>query len=130
MLTPFMKSLFVPYFLFVLTACSKDPAVEKDYDPPVLTLNTPTNNQVYTAGQNIMITGQVTDNKFIKEIHVVITNLGSGFEYQHVHIQPNATSFNFNQSYTAQAGIIYKIDVIADDASANASAKSVQVFCN
>ena len=87
-----------------------------------ITLNTPTNNQVYTSGQNIMITGQVTDNKFINQIHVVITNLGSGLEYLHVHIHPNSSSFNFSQSYTAQAGISYKIEVIADDASTNSSA--------
>ena len=124
-----MKRSFV-YLLLILAACSKDPGTEKDYDAPVLTLTTPTNNQVYTSGQNIMISGQVTDNKFIKEIHVVITNLGSGTEYLHVHIHPNGSSFGYNQSYTAQAGIFYKIEVIADDASANSSGKSVQVFCN
>ena len=125
-----MKRSFIIYVLVLLGACSKDPGETKDYDAPVLTLNTPTDNQVYTAGQNIMISGQVTDNKFIKEIHVVITNLGSGIEYLHVHIHPNASSFTYNQSYTAQAGIFYKIEVIADDGSLNSSAKSVQVFCN
>ncbi|HKC35410.1 MAG TPA: DUF4625 domain-containing protein [Chitinophagaceae bacterium] len=125
-----MKRSFAPYVLLFLLACSKDPVNDKDYTAPVLTLNTPTNNQVFTAGQSIMVSGQVTDNKFISQIHIVITNLGSGFEYQHVHIMPNASSFTFNQSYTAQAGIFYKIEVIADDGSANSSAKSVQVFTN
>jgi len=125
-----MKRSFILYLLLFFAACSKNPGTDKDYDAPVLTLSTPTNNQVYTSGQNIMITGQVTDNKFIKEIHIVITNLGSGAEYLHVHIHPNTNSFNYSQSYTAQAGVFYKIEVLADDPSANSTAKSVQVFCN
>ena len=125
-----MKRLFVLYLSLMLIACSKDPAEDQDKQAPVLTLTTPTNSQVYSAGQNIMISGQVTDNKFIKEIHVVITNQSTGYEYLHVHIHPNTNSFTFSQSYAAQTGISYKIDVIADDPSANSSAKTVQVSCN
>ena len=125
-----MKKSVVLYLLLVLSACSKKPGTEKDYDAPVLTLNTPTNNQVYTSGQNIMIAGEATDNKFINQIHIVITNLASGVEYLHVHIHPNTNSFNFSQSYTAQAGITYKIEVIVDDPSANSSSKSIQVVSN
>lgn len=125
-----MKRTFLFYLLVLLAACSKDNGEPPDNVAPVVTLTTPANNQVFTAGQSITVTGQVTDNKFIKEIHVVITNLGSGVEYQHIHIQPGASSFNYSQSYTAQAGIFYKIEVIADDASGNSSSKSVQVFCN
>jgi hypothetical protein len=109
-------------------ACSK--GSDKDNDAPVLTLNTPVNNQVYTSGQSIMISGQAADNKFINQIHVVITNLSTGTEYLHVHIHPNSSSFTFNQPYTPQAGIAYKIEVIADDASTNSTTKSVQVSCN
>lgn len=113
-----------------MAACSKGSGNDKDYDAPALTLNTPLNNQVYMAGQNIMIAGAATDNKFINQIHIVISNLATGTEYQHVHIHPNSSSFNFNQPYTAQAGITYKIDVIVDDASANSVAISVEVSCN
>ena len=125
-----MKRTFLLYVLFLFISCSKNSGKDQDYDAPVLTLNTPLNNQVYTSGQNIMISGQATDNKFINQIHIVITNLVTGTEYLHVHIHPNSSSFAFTQSYTAQAGISYKIDVIVDDASANSSAKSVQVSCN
>jgi hypothetical protein len=125
-----MRKIFLSFCLSILFACSKDPAKDKDYDPPVLSLNTPTNNQVYTAGQNIMIAGSASDNKFINQIHVVITNLVTGAEYQHVHIHPNASSFGFSQSYTAQAGISYKIQVIVVDASSNSVAQSVEVSCN
>jgi len=125
-----MKKSILPYLLLLLAACSKGSGKDKDYDAPVLTLNTPVNNQVYASGQNIMISGSALDNKFINQIHIVITNQATGAEYLHVHIHPNTNSFNFTQSYTPQAGIAYKIEVIADDASTNSSAKSVQVSCN
>jgi hypothetical protein len=125
-----MKKTFLLYLLFILAACSKSSGRDKDYDAPVLTLNTPVDNQTYTSGQSIMISGLATDNKYIKEIHIVITNLATGTEYLHVHIHPNSSSFNFNQSYTAEAGIDYKIEIIVDDASTNSTAKSVEVSCN
>lgn len=125
-----MKRILIPYFLLLLAACSKSSAKDKDYEPPVLTLNTPADNQVYTSGQNIRIAGTATDNKFINQIHIVISNLATGTEYLHIHIHPNSNSYNFNQAYAAQGGISYKIEVIVDDASTNSTAKSVEVSCN
>ena len=123
-----MKKSVLPILLVIVSACSK-PA-DKDEVAPVLTLNAPTDNQAFTAGQNIMISGTASDNKYIEQIHVVITNQITGVEYLHIHIHPNSNSFNFNQGYTAQAGINYKIEVIVDDPSSNSTAKSVLVSCN
>ena len=116
--------------LVLFTCCSKRPKADKDYDPPVIILTTPTNNQVFTAGQDMMISGLVTDNKYILQLHIEITNLITAEAYLHVHIHPASNVFNFNQSFTVQAGISYKIRVIADDPSANSSAKVIEVFCN
>jgi hypothetical protein len=60
----------------------------------------------------------------------VIINLATGTEYLHAHIHPNSNAFTFNQTYTAQAGINYKVEVIVDDPSANIAAKYVEVLCN
>jgi Domain of unknown function (DUF4625) len=125
-----MKKYFLLYSLLALLSCSKGSEKEKDYEAPVLILSTPVNNQVFTAGQDMTITGMATDNKFIKEIHIVISNSSTGTEYLHVHIHPNTNSFNFNQAFTAQAGIAYKIDVIVDDGGSNSTGKSVSVVCN
>jgi hypothetical protein len=125
-----MKKYFLSYLLLLLIGCSKSSDNDKDYDPPVLTLNTPVNNQVFTAGQNMIISGIASDNKFIDQVHIVITNLATGTEYLHIHIHPNGNSSNFSQSYAAQAGIAYKIQVIVDDGSTNSTAKSVEVSCN
>ena len=123
-------SIFYLFLLFLSGACSKGSGKEKDSVNPVITLNTPTDNQVFTGGQNIVISGNVTDNKYIEEIHIEITNLVTAQEYLHVHIHPNAGTFNFNQTFAAQAGISYRIRVIADDAATNSIAKIISVSCN
>jgi len=71
-----------------------------------------------------------TGNKHFEEIHIEITNPVTTEEYLNMHIQPTSNSFSFNQPYTARAGISYKIRVIADKASGNSTAKSVEVSCN
>lgn len=125
-----MKKTFLPLLLIFLVACSKRQEKDKDYDSPVITLATPVNNQTYSAGQMIQVTGSVTDNKYIKTIHVVITNLDTGAEYLHVHIDPAAASSSFNQSLAAQAGINYQVEIIAEDPSTNVSSKKAEVSCN
>jgi Bacterial Ig domain len=125
-----MKNSLLLFLLILLIACSKEPVKEKDYTPPVLALSTPVDNQSYTNGESILISGSATDNKYIDQIHIVITNLVTGQEYLHVHIHPGSNSSNFSQPYTAQAGISYKIQVIVDDGSTNSTGKSVEVSCN
>lgn len=127
---PVMKTSIWSILLLFLVACSKGSGEDKDYDPPVLLVNTPTNNQVFNGTQTIMITGKATDNKYIKEIHIEITNLITAEQYLHIHIHPDANSYTFNQPYNIEAGIAYKIRVIVDDASSNSTAKAVEITCN
>jgi hypothetical protein len=122
---------FYPLILSVLLfACSKRTSEDKDYDQPVITLNSPVNSQAFTPGQTINVTGSVSDNKYIKVIHVVITNFNTGTEYLHVHIEPSSKSASFNQSLVALAGINYLVEVIAEDPSANIASKKAEVSCN
>ncbi|MBL7739865.1 MAG: hypothetical protein JNK14_11630 [Chitinophagaceae bacterium] len=125
-----MKKYVSPFVLLFFIACAKGSSGEKDREAPVVSLNTPVHNEIFTGGQNIMITGTVTDNKYIEEIHIEITNLVTAAEYLHVHIHPAARSFNFSQALTIQPGISYKIRVIADDASSNSAVKSADITCN
>lgn len=125
-----MKCSLFLLFIVLFFACSKESGQEKDYEAPVIILNSPTNNQVFTGGQTILITGSVTDNKYIKEIHIEITNLSNAIEYLHIHIHPDTNSFTFNQAFTLQSGIVYKIRVVADDASTNSTAKSIEISCS
>jgi hypothetical protein len=125
-----MKALIwsIP-FLFLLS-CSKKSGEDKDNEAPVVIINTPTSGQVFNGTQIIMITGAATDNKYIKEIHIEISNLATGQQYLHIHIHPDSNTYTFNQTYNIEAGVAYKIRVIVDDASTNSTAKSVDITCN
>lgn len=125
-----MKTYVWSILIVFAIACSKGSGKEKDYEAPVIMLTAPADNQVFSGGQSIMITGTVTDNKYIEEIHIEITNLANAIEYLHVHIHPGTNTFTINQAFTIQAGIAYKIRVIADDASTNSTVKSVDISCN
>ena len=125
-----MKTLFV-YFIccIALNACSKGTA-EKDTEFPVITLNTPLDNQVFTDGQSIPMSGSITDNKSIAEIHIHVTNSNTGTLLMDVHLYPNGATAVFNQSITATTGVNYKIEIIAIDRAVNKTTSVVNVSCN
>lgn len=125
-----MKTLLVTLLLTLAgLSCSKDPG-EKDTVAPVITINSPVNNQVYNAGDLILITGNITDDKFIAEVHIHISNLNSGALLMDVHLFPDGKTADLNQSIVASAGINYKIQVIAKDRAVNEVIRSIQVSCN
>jgi len=63
-------------------------------------------------------------------VHIEISNLNTGAEYLHVHIHPTSKSYAFDQLFTVQSGIEYKIKVIAEDASANTFFKEIEISGN
>lgn len=124
-----MKLLFSGIALLLLvTGCSKNSADEKDNVLPVITITSPVNGQTFTNGQTINITGTITDDKYIAETHIHVTNNSTGNMLMDVHLYPASASFN--QSFTATAGINYKIQVIAKDRAVNEARVSVEVSCN
>lgn len=122
-----MKQLFLcSLACFLLISCSKKN--EDDKEAPVVTITSPTNNQVLPAGE-IHIKGTITDNVYINQVHVEVYD-GVGAQVVHVHIHPATKNYAFDQTFTAQAGKSYKIKVIAEDPSANLSTKQVDITCN
>lgn len=117
-------------FVLLMAGCSKNSDDKKDTEAPAVTLNTPFNNQIFNGSQSINIAGLVTDNKYIKEIHIEVTNLNTAEEYLHVHIHPDSYTSSFNQSFYLQRWTSYKIRVIADDGSSNSTIQKVEVICN
>lgn len=113
----------------MLAGCSKNSSVE-DTILPVITITSPVNGQVFTAGQTIPISGTITDDQYIAEIHIHVTNINTGALLMDVHLYPGANTTIFNQSLTAAAGINYKIQVIAKDREVNEARSTVDVSCN
>ena len=118
--------------LFILAgfiSCSPS-SEDKDFEPPAIDLYTPQDQQGFTGSQTILISGLVKDNRYIKEIHIEISNQLTGEQYQHIHIHPNTSESFFNHNFVVQTGKVYQIRVIADDAGSNSSVKKVQIACN
>src|SRR5688572_11478861 len=110
-----MKRLF-HFFIYslLLISCSKS-SNEKDQETPVISISSPTTNQVFTAGETIHIRGTISDNQFISQVHIEVNDINTGHEYLLVHIHPNSTVYALDQAFTAGAGIRYKIKITADD---------------
>ncbi|MFN8289827.1 MAG: Ig-like domain-containing protein [Chitinophagaceae bacterium] len=114
----------------LLTGCSKSNTGEKDTVLPVITITTPVSGQTFTNGQSIRMTGTVTDNNYIAELHIHVYNNNTGALLMDVHLYPAAASAVFDQSLSAAAGTRYKIQVLAKDKAVNEARASVEVSCN
>lgn len=116
--------------LLLCNSCSKktDP---DDIEPPVVSFNTPDDYEVFIGAQSINVSGTVTDNHYIDQIHIVVTDMAGNIEYFHVHIHPDVKTFTYNQPIAIEPGKIYKISVIGDDGAYNSSVPVTKViYCN
>ena len=126
-----MKHYLAILLVFVFLGCSKDEDnAEQDNELPVIVINSPDNNQVFNAGARVIITGSVTDNKKVQELHIHVSDIFTGALLIDIHRAPEASSYSLNESFQAEAGIDYKILVIAKDNSNNENRASVEISTN
>ncbi len=126
-----MKKIITSIVLLTFfTNCKRDTNFEKDTQEPIVTITTPTAAQLFTGGQAINITGVVTDNNYISEIHIHVTNITTSSLLVDVHLYPGANTISFSQSLTAVTGARYKILVTAIDKAINEGRSSVEVSTN
>jgi len=122
----------VSFFLLAvisLGGCSKN-NMEPDSELPVISMTSPGNNQVFSAGEIVDITGDLSDNQKLTEVHVHISNNTTGALLIDIHRSPGAATYQLNESFQTQAGINYKIQVIAKDNSANENRAAVEITSN
>lgn len=126
-----MKKIISYYILLIgLAACSKDSKQSSDKELPVITLTSPSNNQVFSGGQTVNITGTITDNSKLALVHVHIYNNGTGQLIIDIHRSPDASTYSLNETVQVLAGIEYKIQVVAIDNSANQQVQTVLISAN
>ena len=126
-----MKNYLVVLLVFVFLGCSKDEDnTGQDNELPVIVINSPDNNQVFNAGARVIITGSVTDNKQVDELHIHVSDVFTGALLIDIHRAPETSSYSLNESFQAQSGIDYKIQVIAKDNSNNENRASVEISTN
>lgn len=126
-----MKTLLAGSILILfLTGCSDKSGNNNDTELPVITINMPLTGQIFTSGQPIIISGGITDNKYVAEVHIHVTNTNTGTLLMDVHKFPANNTVAFNESITAAAGVNYKIQIVATDKEVNEARATVTVSCN
>lgn len=126
-----LKKIYILSLLWInISACSNKNDSVDDKELPIIQLLSPTANQIFTAGQVVTINGNITDNNKLAEIHVHIYNNTSGQLLTDIHRFPNGGTYTLNETFTTQAGIQYKIQVLATDKSANQQNQTVFISSN
>lgn len=124
------KLFFIATLIITGFSCSKSNNKETDRVLPVVTISAPLNNQVFSAGQPVNITGTLSDNQQLAEVHVHISNNSTGTLLVDIHRYPLSATYTLNESFSTQSGIEYKIQVIAKDNAANENRATVLVSAN
>lgn len=117
------------------SSCNNDKLQERkwgvqDTQLPVISITSPTNNQVFSAGQTVNINATITDNEKLEEVHLEITNTTTGTFLTHEHYAPDAASYTLSRILTTQAATTYKIKVEAHDANENIAKTEVMIMVN
>jgi hypothetical protein len=104
-----------------------------DTTKPVIQINTPTTDQVFSSGSAINITGKVTDAEGLYQGYIRVINDANGSilkeQLYEIH---GTTAYDFNISYTASvsAASNYTVTVFYEDHGLNSTSKSVKVKVN
>jgi hypothetical protein len=110
-----MKMLFFSLVLaLIIAGCGKG-----DDHAPSITVLSPQDNQTFTAGQTVHISASILDNSKINVVHVRVTNLNTGVEFIHLEQLANMTTYQYDQSFMAEAGVNYTIQVEANNYKGN-----------
>lgn len=125
--------LFLLAAVVGFSSCSKGgnrTTDEKDTTNPVITIQSPTNNQPVNPGEIIRVLANGSDNTKLVQLHIHITNKNDGVILRDVHSYPGEKTGVVRDSFAAQTGIIFLIKVIAFDASQNLGTSQVEVPVN
>lgn len=97
---------------------------------PTVIITAPTNNQMFNGGQTVTITAFISDNLDLGEVHAHIFNSATNALLTDIHRIPTSGAYSLNESFVAQAGINYKVEVSARDKSGNQGVGSVLIKTN
>ena len=125
-----IKHSFFLAILVLLIACSKKENGDKDVTLPVITIVSPQNNQLFNAGDAIETTATASDNDKVTELHIHVINKSTGALLRDIHSYPGKPTGTVEDSFPAQAGIIYTIQIIAKDPAQNTATAKVEVSVN
>ena len=126
------------------TSCSKGGAAggddggshieaPSDVTAPVLVINTPTTNQVFTSGSTINVTGKITDDLGLYRGTIKITNDANGEVLKNQAFEIHGIlTYDYNISYTPSVTITsnYTVTVSFEDHGSNSTTQTVKIKVN
>lgn len=107
--------------------------IPDDVTPPVITITTPTNNEAFSNGSSISITGKLTDDYGLYRGTIRIVNDANGVVMLNQSYEIHGLLvYNFNLTHMASvAGVTdYTITVAFEDHGNNIASKSVKIKVN
>ena len=108
------------------------PVDPSDNSYPVVTISTPTDDQVFASGDVVNVTGTVSDNSLFQG-SIAIRNDATGLvvkdQYYEIHYIP---SYNFSMScpISVTASTDFTVSVKFEDHGHNVTAKTVKIKVN
>jgi hypothetical protein len=126
-----MQKIYALACIVLLWSCKKNDVPEKPV--PVITVNTPAENQHFVKGDTIRVTGTITCTTELIEVAVHMTNVGTNFEFFHNHFSGvNTKSYNFSSKYGVPdlTKATYKIEIEGNDKDGNTAMKEILVTVN
>ena len=118
------KLLYAACIAAVFCSCKKDTG---DTSFPVIALSTPSDHQNFKAGQTVTISASISDNDELHEVHLYVKNKATSAEILHVEEHTDTKTYTLLKTFTAQAGVTYKIELEANDHSDNESKVEIEV---
>lgn len=119
----------------VMASCSKQNGGSgstrvRDTVGPSITIISPGAGQGFGAGQTIQTKASATDNVKVTELHIHVKDKNTGALLRDIHSYPDAAQGTVEDAFTAQSGMSYTIQVIANDPSQNLTTSQVDVVVN
>jgi ABC-type phosphate/phosphonate transport system substrate-binding protein len=119
-----MKKLAVVLIAFAFAACGKS-----DETAPVVSVITPTDNQVFANGATVNVKADISDETGIHMVHLIVVD-NNGLHIDHFEEHLDGKTYTLNRSFTAQSGKSYTITVDATDHGDNTTTKNLHVSAN
>ena len=107
--------------------------IPNDVTPPVVSIFTPTINQVFTSGNVINITGRLTDDLGLYRGTIKLVNDATGVELmKQAYAIHGLLLYNFSLNYTTSVTTVsdYTVTVSFEDHGSNSTSKSVSIKVN
>ncbi|HEX6180033.1 MAG TPA: DUF4625 domain-containing protein [Chitinophagaceae bacterium] len=122
------RGIIILLAIATLAACKK--SASGDSEKPIINVTSPQANQQFNPGQVIQIMATVTDNSELHDVSLEITNKATSAILVHNHYHVDLMTYNLNETYTAGAGITYKMKIGATDHSGNTAEVEFEVKGN